>query len=149
VPWHLFPEKPQSRGNPSARRGPGIPGVTWQGGFTLLELVMVLVILGILLALALPSYLSARRNAYFAEAAERLQEMREFAWSFYAEKQTFDGFLDGPYQSTANWDFSYSSCAGTSCLVVATGRPGTRVQGATVTVTLYGDGTSTVSSSGF
>jgi prepilin-type N-terminal cleavage/methylation domain-containing protein len=123
--------------------------VTWQGGFTLLELVMVLVILGILLALALPSYLSARRNAYFAEAAERLQEMREFAWSFYVERQSFDGFLDGPYQSTANWDFSYSSCAATSCLVVATGRPGTRVQGATVTVTLYGDGTSTVSSSGF
>jgi type IV pilus assembly protein PilA len=123
--------------------------VTWQGGFALLELVMVLVILGILLALALPSYLSARRNAYFAEAAERLQEMREFAWSFYVERQSFDGFLDGPYQSTANWDFSYSSCAATSCLVVATGRPGTRVQGATVTVTLYGDGTSTVSSSGF
>lgn len=120
-----------------------------QGGFTLVELVIVLVILAILLVLALPSYLAARRNAYFAEAAERLQEMREFAWSFYAERQTFDGFPGGPYQSTAYWDFSYSSCAATSCLLVATGRPGTRVQGATVTVTLYGDGTSTVSSSGF
>lgn len=120
-----------------------------EAGFTLVELIMVLVILGILLALALPSYLAARRNAYFAEAAERLQEMREFAWSFYAEKQTFDGFLNGPYQSTTYWDFSYSGCAQTTCQMVATGRAGTRVEGATVTVTLSGDGTSTVSSSGF
>lgn len=48
-------------------------------GFTLLEVVMVLVILGILRALGLPPYFSAGRNAYFAEAAERLQEIREFA----------------------------------------------------------------------
>lgn len=119
-----------------------------QEGFTLLEVVMVLVILGILLALALPSYLSARRNAYFAEAAERLQEMREFAWSFYAERQTFDGFSASP-PSTEYWVFAYPSCSGTTCQMTATGRPGTRVQGATVTVVLNGDGTSTVSSSGF
>lgn len=119
-----------------------------EAGFTLVELIMVLVILGILLALALPSYLAARRNAYFAEAAERLQEMREFAWSFYTEKQTFDGFSASP-ASTAYWDFSYPSCGGNTCQMVATGRPGTRVEGATVTVTLSGDGTSTVSSSGF
>jgi prepilin-type N-terminal cleavage/methylation domain-containing protein len=119
-----------------------------EAGFTLVELIMVLVILAILLALALPSYLAARRNAYFAEAAERLQEMREFAWSFYTEKQTFDGFSASP-ASTDNWDFSYPSCSGNTCQMVATGRPNTRVQGATVTVTLFGDGTSTVSSSGF
>ena len=149
MPWESFPENPQNRWNQSTKPHLRIPGVDWQGGFTLLELVMVLVILGILLALALPSYLSVRRSAYFAEAAERLQEMREFAWSFYAEKQTFDGFLYGFYQSTDYWDFAYSSCAGTSCQVVATGKTGTRVEGATVTVTLYGDGTATVSSSGF
>jgi len=119
-----------------------------EAGFTLVELIMVLVILGILLALALPSYLAARRNAYFAEAAERLQEMREFAWSFYVEKQTFDGF-SAALPPTENWDFSYPSCGGTTCQMVATGRSGTRVEGATVTVTLSGDGTSTVSSSGF
>ncbi len=147
--WEFFPEKPQKQWNRSAKPRLAIPRMVWQGGFTLLELVMVLVILGILLALALPSYLAARRNAYFAEAAERLQEMREFAWSFYVEKQTFDGFVNGSYASTAYWDFAYSSCAGTSCQVVATGKTGTRVEGATVTVTLYGDSTATVSSSGF
>jgi prepilin-type N-terminal cleavage/methylation domain-containing protein len=43
-------------------------------GFTLIELIMVLVILGILLALALPSYLGTRRKAYIAEADQKLQE---------------------------------------------------------------------------
>lgn len=119
-----------------------------QLGFTLLEVVMVLVILGILLVLGLPSYLSARRNAYFAEAAERLQEMREFAWSFYVERQTFTGF-SASFPSTRYWDFAYSSCAGPACQMAATGRSGTPVQGATVTVVLSGDGASTVSSSGF
>ncbi len=54
-------------------------------GFTLIELVVVIAILGLLIALALPNYLGARRRAAFAEAREIGQEWRELAWSCYLQ----------------------------------------------------------------
>lgn len=54
-------------------------------GFTLIELVMVLVILAILVGLALPTFLGARQKAYRAEALQILGEMKTLAWGFNLE----------------------------------------------------------------
>jgi prepilin-type N-terminal cleavage/methylation domain-containing protein len=59
-------------------------------GFTLLELVVVLSILGILLALAVPRYLSARKSAYRAEADHVLQETKTMEWAYYQQFDKFD-----------------------------------------------------------
>ncbi|MDW8153344.1 MAG: prepilin-type N-terminal cleavage/methylation domain-containing protein [Armatimonadota bacterium] len=118
-------------------------------GFTLVELVMVVAILGILLALALPSYYNARRKAYFAEAGEKLQEMREAAWAHYLARQTFDGFPADPASPTSSWTFLYGTCAAVKCTLLAKGNPGTPVEGARVVVVLSGDGTSQVAWEGF
>jgi len=120
-----------------------------QGGFTLIELVIVLVILGILLALALPQYLATRRKAYLAEADQNLQEMRTQAWTFYLEKNTFAGVdaAVNPPAASANWQYAWGACNATSCQMTATGRG--PVNGATVTVTLSNTGQATITSTGF
>jgi type IV pilus assembly protein PilA len=61
-----------------------------RGGFTLIELVVVLAILGILISLAVPRYLGARKKAYKAEAENVLQEMRTLEWAYYQQFNLFD-----------------------------------------------------------
>ncbi len=59
-------------------------------GFTLIELVVVLAILGILIALAVPRYLGARKKAYKAEADNILQEAKTLEWAYYQQYNLFD-----------------------------------------------------------
>src|SRR5437660_761345 len=56
-----------------------------QHGFTLMELVVVLSIIGMLVALALPRYIIPRRNAYKAEALNLLQEVKTMEWGYYQQ----------------------------------------------------------------
>jgi len=51
-----------------------------EGGFTLIELVVVLAILGLLIALALPNYSGARNTAAKDEARVIGQEWRTLEW---------------------------------------------------------------------
>lgn len=62
-----------------------------EGGFTLIELLVVIVILGILVAIAVPSYLSFRGNAEGAAAESNVRSAIPAAEGFYQNNSTYTG----------------------------------------------------------
>jgi general secretion pathway protein G len=68
-------------------------------GFTLLELMIVMVVIGILAAIAIPSYTNSVRNAKEAVLREDLHTMRAAIDSYTVDKQKAPQSLDDLVQS--------------------------------------------------
>ncbi|MDR7550776.1 MAG: prepilin-type N-terminal cleavage/methylation domain-containing protein [Armatimonadota bacterium] len=118
-------------------------------GFTLIELVVVLAILGILIALAVPRYLGARRRSYAAEARNILQEIKTLEWAYWQQFNTFRGFTaDDP---TLGWStptgarFAYSAVGAdaTDVTLIASGNA-TETNGISLQLVLNSNGSSTL-----
>ncbi len=93
-----------------------------EGGFTLIEMVVVLAILGILLALAVPRYLGARKRAYKTEIDNILQELKTLSWAYYHEFDSFPATItDIPVvmPGGAAWDTPVVSGGGGSAAFVS------------------------------
>lgn len=65
-----------------------------QGGFTLVELMVVMLIISILLAIAVPSFISAIRTAREAALREDLHTMRDAIEQYTEDKQQAPQSLD-------------------------------------------------------
>jgi len=119
-------------------------------GFTLIELVVVLAIIGILIAAAVPLYLGARKKSYKAEAQNTLQELKTVEWAYYQQYSSFtantDSNLGFQAPSSANWAWTAAGTAG-SATMTATGSTGTPVANQKITLTLVTTGATTQSAS--
>jgi type IV pilus assembly protein PilE len=125
-------------------------------GFTLTELIIVIAIIGILAAIAIPAYIGQQKRAARTEAYSNLENLRLLEEQYFAEngryapnpdatwnyngtygtadngiEDVLPGFKPGDAASLA---FSYSlqsSGTGTAFIATATGKSGTRVAGDT------------------
>ena len=83
-------------------------------GFTLIELLVVIIIIGLLAAIALPSFLSQANKARFAEAKAFVGTMSRLQQAYYLEKQSFASDITklGLGANLSSSSFTYSIVSG-------------------------------------
>jgi type IV pilus assembly protein PilE len=103
-------------------------------GFTLIEVLMVVVIIGILATIAIPSYTNSIERSKCSQGMHTLKNLRNAALEFYRVNETFVGMdIPGPggleelvsadfdsLDSNSFWDFSVPNTGATTFTLRAT-----------------------------
>jgi prepilin-type N-terminal cleavage/methylation domain-containing protein len=113
-------------------------------GFTLIELLVVIIIIGILAAIALPSFLSQANKAKQSEAKQYLASINKGQQAYYVENTAFGGSISGLgigiRTITSNYTY-VAALAGSGAGATATATPATGLKPYAAAVGLVGAGT--------
>ncbi len=117
-------------------------------GFTLVELMIVVIIIGILVSLAIPNYARSIERSKCSQAIQILKNMRSAGLSYYANNETFPGPGDEPdledevganfYSDGSNddWAFSIQTGDATTLVLQATRKRGPHAAAGNTTITV-------------
>ncbi len=89
-------------------------------GFSLIELMIVVAIIGVLSAIAVPAYQDYVKRGHITEATSTISEIRTRAEQWFADRRTYVGFSCTPTQVPAKFTVTCASDANTYTLT-ATG----------------------------
>ncbi|MBY0491258.1 MAG: prepilin-type N-terminal cleavage/methylation domain-containing protein [Gemmatimonadaceae bacterium] len=111
-------------------------------GFTLIELLIVVVIIGILAAIAIPKFADTKRKAYVTAMKSDLKNMVSAAEAYFSDNNTYAGYVAPTGSSgvtltltastAAGWAASatHANAAGATCVIgVGTATPGGLAEG--------------------
>lgn len=83
-----------------------------QGGFSIIELAVVILIIGVVAAIAVPTYLNYRKKAISVEATTNLINIYKFEMQHFAENNTFtDSMSQLAFEAKSNPYYTYSLVA--------------------------------------
>ena len=86
-----------------------------QEGFTLVEILIVVVIIGILAAIAVPTYFNYVERGYASDAKVQMKNILENSKLYYSERDEFpedvetlneSGYANVPQSTLSKWQFS-------------------------------------------
>ncbi len=99
--------------HPQKRR----PRLTDETGFTFVELLVTLAIVGVLLAIAVPAYLNFQAKAQTTAAVSEVREVIPSANAYYVENSSFTGMT--PHSLRSDYDSGLIISSGGSAGIVS------------------------------